>query len=209
MSRAERDGEDGWGLGHGARLARREGESVCGGGLDSGIGERGRVSDAREPGGELVEEPGAGWVAGLAQDEVEGRVVGVGEVGGEAFRGAKAAANLLDGGAVARLWVRAGADGDAEEVLEDGGGGEERVLDVDGVLLAITPVCEVGWGVLGGEAPVDGGGEEVVPGLVLAGEPAVWGVLDEELFGKGALAPGVEVPGLGGSVRVSDEFGLQ
>ena len=53
------------------------------------------------PGGPLVHEPGAGGVAGLAEDYVEGGVVEVGEVGGEALGGAEVAANLFDGGGVA------------------------------------------------------------------------------------------------------------
>ena len=41
---------------------------------------------------------GLAGVAGLAEDEVEGGVVEVGEVGGEALGGAEGAADLFDGG---------------------------------------------------------------------------------------------------------------
>ena len=67
------------------------------------------------PGGELVHEPGADGVAGLAEDDVEGGVVEVAEVGGEALGGAEGAADLFDGGAVAGLGLEAGAGGDADD----------------------------------------------------------------------------------------------
>ena len=162
-----------------------------GGGLrDGGVGEGEGEGGAVVPGGELVEEPGAGGVAGLAEDEVEGAVVEVGEVGGEALGGAEGAADLLDGGAVAALragrrcrWGRRGGG------ARSGGLGEEGVLDVEGVDGAVAPVGEVGGGVGVGEAVGDGGGEEVVPGGVGGGEPAGGGVHEELLVGVGLFAP--------------------
>ena len=57
--------------------------------------------------------PGAGWVSGLAEDEVQGGVVEVGEVGGETLGGAEGAAYLLDGGSVSALRLDAGAGGES------------------------------------------------------------------------------------------------
>ena len=69
------------------------------GGVREGQGEGGAVI----PGGPLVHEPGAEGVGGLAEDEVEGAVVEVGQVGGEALGGTEGAADLLDGDVVAAL----------------------------------------------------------------------------------------------------------
>ncbi len=104
------------------------------------------------PGGPLVHEPGAERVAGLAEDEVEGGVVEVGEVGGEALGGAEGAADLFDGGVVAALGLDAGAGGDSDEALEEWGLAVDGVFDVDGVELAVAPVAEVGGGVGDAEA---------------------------------------------------------
>ena len=104
------------------------------------------------PGGPLVHEPGAGGVGGFAEDEVEGAVVEVGEVGGEALGGTEGAADLFDGGVVAALRLDAGAGGDSDEALEESGLAVDGVLDVDGVELAVAPLAEVGGGV-GGARP--------------------------------------------------------
>ena len=147
------------------------------------------------PGGPLVQEPLAEGVSRLAEDDVEGGLVEVSEVGSEAFGGAEGAADLFDGGAVAGLRLDAGADGDSDDAADEGREGEDGVLDVYGVLLTVGPGGEVVGGVGFGEGLGDGGGEEVVPGGVFFGEPAGGGMHDDLLFGVGFGAPGVELPG--------------
>ena len=85
------------------------------GGLGGGWCEGERVGCAAQPGLELVHVPGAGGVAGLAEYQVEGGSVGVTEVGGKALGGAEGVADLLDGGEVAALRLRAGPGGYAEQ----------------------------------------------------------------------------------------------
>ena len=148
------------------------------------------------PGGPLVHEPGAEGVGGFAEDEVEGAVVEVGEVGGEALGGAEGAADLFDGDVVAALRLDAGADGDSDEALEEGGPAVDGVIDFNGAELAVAPLAEVGGSVGDGETLGDGDGKEVVPCGVIFGEPAGGGVHDEPFFGVGLVAPGVE--GCGG-----------
>ena len=171
------------------------------GGVDGGVGEGHGERGAVVPDGPLAHEPGAGGVSGLAEDDVEGAVVEVGEVGGEAFGGAEAAAYLLDGGVVASLRLDAGAGGSADEELQQGRLVEDGVLDVDGIGLTVAPFRKVGGGVGAVEALADGGGEEVVPGGVFGGEPAGGSVHDEPLFGVGLLVPDVELGGIGGALR--------
>ncbi len=134
-----------------------------GGGVYGGVGEGQGEGGALVPGGPLVHEPGAEGVGGLAEDEVEGAVVQVGEVGGEALGGAEGAADLFDGDVVAALRLDAGADGDSDEALEERGAAVDGVIDLDGMELAVVPLAEVGGGVGGGETLGDGDGEEVVP----------------------------------------------
>ncbi len=110
------------------------------------------------PGGPLVHEPVTGGVAGLAEDYVEGGVVEVGEVGGEALGGAEVAADLFDGGGVAGLGLSAGSGGDADDGGDKGGEVEERILDVDGVERAVLPFGEASGGVGFDEAVLYGGG---------------------------------------------------
>lgn len=55
------------------------------GGVDRGGGVRHREGCAVVPGGPLIHKPGAGGVAGLAENEIESRAIEVGEIGGEAF----------------------------------------------------------------------------------------------------------------------------
>jgi len=93
---------------------------VGGGGLDGGGGVGEGVGGVVVPGGELVHEPGAEGVAGLAEDEVQGGVVEVAEVYGEAFGGAEGSADLFDGGRVAALGVGAGAGGYSEDAADEG-----------------------------------------------------------------------------------------
>ncbi len=69
------------------------------------------------------------------------------------------------------------------------------MLDVYGVGLAVGPVGEVLRGEGCDEAVFDGGGEEVVPLGVAAGEPAGRGVEDDLFFGVGFLTPDVELVG--------------
>ena len=97
-----------------------EGQGVGGGGVYGGVGEGQGEGGAVIPGGPLVHEPGAEGVGGLAEDQVEGAVVEVGQVGGEALGGTEGAAYLFDGNVVAALGLDAGADGDADEALEYG-----------------------------------------------------------------------------------------
>ena len=125
-------------------------------------------------------------------------MIEVGEVGGEAFGGAEAAANLLDGGVVAALQMRAGAGGAADEELENGRLAEDGVLDVDWVDFAVVPVFEVEGCVGVVEALDYSGGEEVVPCGVFGGEPASGSMHDEPLFGVGLFAPDVEQGGVVG-----------
>src|SRR5208283_5840995 len=116
----------GWGS------TRGEGEGVGDGGLGGGGVERERVGGAMEPALELIHVPRAGGVAGLAEDEVESRAVGIAEAGGEALRGAEGVAGLLDGGEVAALGLRTGAGGHAEEeARQQSRVGEDGVLDVE------------------------------------------------------------------------------
>ncbi len=153
----------------------------------------------------MVEEPEARWVSGLAEDQVEGGVVEVGEVGSEAFGWAEGAVYLFDGGAVSALRLDAGANGELNDALEYGREDVDRVLDVDGVGFAVLPAGEVGGGVGFVEAAVDGGGEEFVPVGVRGGQPACGGMHDELLGDVGFFAPGVELPdwgGWGAGVRV-------
>ena len=82
--------------------------------LDGGVVEGEGEGGAFDPGLELVEEVGAGGVAGFAGGEVCVGVVGVGEVGGEALAGAEVEAGGFDGGGVASVGLEAGAGGDAE-----------------------------------------------------------------------------------------------
>ena len=117
------------------------------GGVYGGVGEGQGEGGAFVPGGPLVHEPGAGGVAGLAEDEVEGGVVEVGEVGGEALGGTEGAAYLFDGGGVAALRLGAGSGGDADEALEQWGLREDGVLDVDGMGFAVLPLAEIEGGV--------------------------------------------------------------
>ena len=118
-----------------------------GGLLDGGGGVGEWEGGAVVPGGPLIHEPGAGGVAGLAEDYVEGGVVEVGEVGGEALGGAEVAADLFDGGGVAGLGLGAGAGGDADDGGDKGREGVEGTLDIDGMKRAILPLGEVGGGV--------------------------------------------------------------
>ena len=114
-------------------------------------------------GGLLVHESWAEGVGGFAEDEVEGAVVEVGEIGSGALGGAEGAADLFDGDVVAALRLDAGADGDSDEALQEGGLAVDGVIDFNGVELAVAPLAEIG-GCLGeGETLGDGGGEEVVP----------------------------------------------
>ena len=107
------------------------------------------------PGGPLVHEPWAEGVGGFAEDQVEGAVVEVGEVGGEALGGAEGVADLLDGDVVAALRLDAGADGDSDEALEERRLAVDGVIDLDGAELAVAPLAEVGGGVGDGEALFD------------------------------------------------------
>ena len=91
----------------GVSLLRGQGEGV----LDGGVVEGEEEGGALEPGVELVEEVGAGGVAGFAGGEVGVGVVGIGEVGGEALAGAEVEAGGFDGGVVAAVGVEAGAGG--------------------------------------------------------------------------------------------------
>ena len=167
------DGE-GW-----VGLQRGEGQGVGDGGVDEGEGEGG----AAEPGEELVEEPGAGGIAGFAGGDVGVGVVGVGEVGGEALAGAEVEAGLLDGGSVAAVGMEAGAGGDSEEGAEGGVAAEDGVGDLDGADGAVRPGGEVAGGVGEVEAALDGGGEEFVPVGEGVGEPACGSVLQDQLEG--------------------------
>ena len=141
----------------------------------------------------------------MAQDEVQGGVVEVGEVRGETLRGAEGAAYLLDSGSVSALRLDAGAGGELDDALEYGREAVDGVLDIDRVRLAVLPLEEVRGGVGFVEAAVDGGGEEFVPVGVGGGEPAGGGVHDELLGDVGFFAPGVELPercGWSAGVRV-------
>ena len=109
-----------------------------GGGVYGGVGEGEGEGGAVIPGGPLIHKPRACWVAGLAEDEVEGAGVEVGEVGGEALGGAEGAADLFDGGVVAALGLDACSGGEADEALEDRGLAVDGVLDVDGVEVAVS-----------------------------------------------------------------------
>ena len=163
-----------------------------GGGVDGGVGEGQGEGGAVVPGGPLIHEPGADGICGFAENQVEGAVVEVGEVGGEALGGSEAAAYLFDGSVVAALGLDASAGWDGDEALEERGLAVDGVLDFNGVELAVAPFAEVGGGAGDAEAVDDGGGEEVVPCGVVFGEPAGGGVHDEPLFGVGFVAPGVE-----------------
>src|SRR6266702_5569680 len=143
-----------------------------GGGVYGLFGEGQGVGDTFVPGGPLAEEPGAGGIGRLAEDEVEGGVVEVGEIGGEALGGAEGAAYLFDRGAVSALRLDAGSDGEADEALEDGRLAEDGVLDVYRVGFAVLPFTEVGGGVGFVDAPVDGVGDEIVQRGVAFGAPA-------------------------------------
>ena len=82
---------------------------------------------------ELVEEVGAGGVAGFAGGDVGVGVVGVGEVGGEALAGAEVEACRFDCRRVAAVGMEAGAGGYAEQRADRGVAAEDGVSDVDGV----------------------------------------------------------------------------
>ena len=82
-------------------------------------------------------------VGGLAGDEVEGGGVPVAGGGGEALGGAEGVADLADGGGVAGLGDGAGADWGAEERVDERGGGEDGVIDLDGVVWAVAEAGEV------------------------------------------------------------------
>ena len=178
-----------------AGLVRDEGQGMGGGGLDGSGGERKLVGGVVQPCGELVHVPRADGVSGLAEDEVEGGVVEVGEVCGEALGGAEGTADLLDGGGVSADGMGCGAGGDADDAADERGDGEDGVFDVDGVDFAVGPLGEIGWSVGFVEGFIYGGGEEVVPVGIGVGEPAGGGVDDDLLFGVGHLMPVVELPG--------------
>ena len=186
----------------------RQSEGVSGGGVYCWFGEGQGIGGAFVPGGPLVEEPGAGGVGGLAEDEIECGVVEVGEVGGESLGGAEGAAYLFDCAAIAALRLDAGSDGEADDALEEGRLAEDGMLDIHGAGFAVLPSAEVG-GCMGFlKAFVDGIGEEVVPVGVVFREPAGGGVHDELLFGVGLFAPGVEergVAGIGAELWVEKE----
>src|SRR5665213_1648519 len=99
-------------------LAWSKGEGMLRRGVCGGFAEGQREGGAFVPGWPLVHEPGAGWVAGLAEDDIESGVIEIGEVGGEALGGAEGAANLLDSGGVAALRLGSGSSGHADETLE-------------------------------------------------------------------------------------------
>jgi hypothetical protein len=92
-------------------LFRGERERVLDGGVIEGEGE-GR---ALEPRLELVEEVGAGGVAGFAGGEVGVGVIGVGEVGGKALAGTEVKASGFHSGGVTTVGLAAGAGGYAEQ----------------------------------------------------------------------------------------------
>jgi len=116
-------------MGHPMRLlVGIKSEGVGGGVVDGGVGEGQREGGAVVPGGPLIHEPGAHGVGGFAEDEVEGAVVEVGEVGGEALGGAEAVAYLFDGDVVAALGLDAGAGWNSDEALEDGGSDNITVI---------------------------------------------------------------------------------
>jgi hypothetical protein len=147
----------------------------------------------------LVHVPRAGGVAGLAEDQVEGGAVGVAEAGGESLGGAEGATGLPDGGEVAALGLRAGAGGHAEEETgQQGCVGEDGVLDVQGEGASLLPCGEVARSVGVSQAAQHDGGEEVVPCGVSGGQPAGRRVGDELLLDAVSLAPGVELPEVGG-----------
>src|ERR1700679_2240422 len=139
---------------------------------------------------------GGGVGCVLDEGQGEGALVEVGEVGGESLGGAEGAADLFDGDVVAALGLDAGASGDSDEALEEGGLAVDGVFDFYGAELAVAPGAEVGGGVGDAETVGDGGGEEVVPCGEVFGEPAGWSVHDKPLFCVGFVVPGVE--GCGG-----------
>ena len=179
-------------------LPWRKGEGMGDGGVDGGVSEGHGKRGAVIPDGPLVHEPGAGGVAGLAEDDVQGAVVEVGEVGGEALGGTEAAGDLLDGGVVAALRLRAGADGLAYEELKDRGLAEDGVFDVDGIGVSVAPFTDVQWRAGAAETFGYGGRQEVVPCGVFGGKPAGGSVHDEPLLGVGLFSPDVELGGIVG-----------
>lgn len=88
---------------------------VCG-----GFCEWQREGCAFVPGWPLVHEPWADRIAGLAEDDVQGGAVEVGEVGSETLGRAEGAANLFDGGGIAALRLCADSGGYADEALQQG-----------------------------------------------------------------------------------------
>src|ERR1700733_9035667 len=103
------------------------------------------------PGGPLIHEKGTQRVGGFAEDEVQGAVVEIGEVGGEALGGAEAAAYLLDRDVIATLRLQPGAGGHAEDALKNGRLAVDGVLDVAGSELAVVPLGQVDWSMVVGE----------------------------------------------------------
>jgi len=127
-----------------ARCAGRKRQRMGCSGVDCGTGDGQEERSAFVPSGPLIHEPRAGGVAGLAENDVQGGVVKVGEIGRETLGRAEAAAYLLDRGGVAALRLRAGSGGSTNQVFEQRRLREEGVLDIYGMGLAVLPFREVG-----------------------------------------------------------------
>src|SRR6476660_9716717 len=102
------------------------------------IRKRQRESFVVIPGVPVVHVMRAEGLSGFAQHQVEGGGVEVGEVDGHSFTRAKAASDLLDGVAAARLRLPAWSD-DAGMAVQDGKPAEYRMDDLHRILFAILP----------------------------------------------------------------------
>lgn len=144
------------------------------------------------PGGPLIHEPGAGWIAGFPEDDVQGGVIEVGEVDGEAFGRTEGAAHLLDGAVVAALRLHAGSGAQGDQVVKQARLVVDGMLDIDWVGGAVLPLAEVEGRLLIAQAAIDDGGQELVPVCVAARQPARRGVHDDLLGCVALLSPRIK-----------------
>src|SRR6185437_15591531 len=120
-------------------------------------------------------------LAGFALDNVEGGSIKVGEVHGHALRGAKAAADLLDGVSAAGLRMASGR----AHSSQPGNSAKDRMVDDDRELLAILPGFEICRRILNGLC--HGCGEQIIEVAVGGRQPSVRLGLHDVLKGNGLL----------------------
>ena len=136
-------------------LAWSQGEGVGGGSVDGGVGEAQGECGAVVPGGPLIHEPRTHGVGGFAEDEVEGALVEVGEVGGEASEGPKLWPTCLTVTSSPLWGWMPGLVGTPMRRWRRGGLAVDGVFDDEGAELAVVPLGVRSAGALSG-----GGGSE-------------------------------------------------